>query len=77
MDEQRAYWFNMKTGEFEYRQAPSTDADCTQYIPQNPSAQALYKLYRVQGGLTMMEAMTNVLSACVGELAPFEPKFPE
>lgn len=57
-------WHNMRTGETEYRSTPPQDF--SDYIPQNESAQALYRLY-VQLGDAPIEAALKVLKICVGE----------
>lgn len=63
-------WYNYITGE-STTQEPDTDELARQLIPQNPSAQTLYNLYRQHGGLSIREAMFNILLSCVGEPARY------
>ena len=63
-------WFNYRTGDFEDREAPSTDEEAMALIPQHPAACGLYRCYRGLG-MPILEAMVNVLSRCVGDPAPF------
>ena len=66
IDNNRGYWHNYVTDEYDYNDAPTTDEQAMQYIPQDPSALGLYKCHR-KLGLPILEAMIRVLSACVGE----------
>lgn len=68
--ETKRFWTNQKTGEIECRHAPDTDEDAILYISQEPAAQNMYVCYR-ELGLPITEAMINVLSASIGESAPF------
>ena len=60
----KMYWHNFVTGEYEYIDTPS---DFTNYIPQEPAALNLYKLYIQHMGLSPLESCTKVLEACVGK----------
>lgn len=59
-------WYNFTTDEYEYRDAPTTDEQAMWCIPQDPSALALFQIYRKQD-LPILESMIHVLTACVGE----------
>ena len=63
MSDNKFYWFNYKTGDYELIDTPS---DFTNYIPQQDAAISLYKLY-IQTGDPALEAARKVLSICVGE----------
>lgn len=58
------YWFNYKTGEYEYITCPQ---DFAPYIPQSPAAQNLYKLYVENMNLSPIEAAQKVLEAAIGK----------
>lgn len=68
METQRT-WFNRKTGQPDNR-PPITDEIALQYIQQSNAAKAVYTIYR-ESGKTILEAITNVLSAELGQVAPF------
>lgn len=55
-------WYNYKTGEYENRELPE---DFTDYIPQDPTALALYKLC-LQMGESPAKAARSVLVAVAG-----------
>lgn len=59
-------WYNYKTGEWEERDAPQTDEEAVNYIPQQAGV-AMYHLLREYRGLSIPEAMLYVLSVAVGE----------
>lgn len=63
-------WYNFKTGENEERETPE---DFTDYIPQDPSALALYKVC-LQMGETPIQAVNSVMASVaksvIGEGAP-------
>jgi len=65
MKEEKRYWHNYKTGEIEYREAPTTDAEALELISQLPAAQGLYDCRRKLGD-GILDAMMAVLTACVG-----------
>lgn len=60
------YWHNYKTGEAEYIDTPE---DFTNYIPQVPAAQKLYKLYVEHMNLLPINAACKVLEVCIGKKA--------
>jgi hypothetical protein len=57
-------WENMRTGETDWRSTPPQDY--SDYIPQDESVQALYRLYQ-QMGDSPSDAALKVLKICVGE----------
>ena len=59
-------WYNYTTGKYEPGDAPTTDEQAMQYIPQHPSVLALFQVYRKQD-LSILDSMARVLSACLGE----------
>lgn len=64
--DKRMYWHNFDTGEADYVEAPKTDEEAVKYLPIG-AARNLYTLYREHEGLKVIEAMTRILSHCVGE----------
>jgi hypothetical protein len=60
------YWHNYVTGEYDYLDMPQTDEEALNYLPQYPAARMLYELQRSMGD-SILNAMGEVLSACVGE----------
>lgn len=60
----RSYWFNYVKGEYEYIDTPT---DFSNYIPQIPAAQSMYRLLVNNMGETPLKACAKVLEACVGE----------
>jgi len=62
------YWHNYRTGETDYREAPASDEEAVDYLPQGAGTQ-LYLLYREHSEkpLSVLEAMVKVLSVAVGE----------
>lgn len=60
----RNYWHNYETGEREYRDAPHTDEEALQLLPQNTAAKGLYEIYRLQSH-TILNSMLKVLTACI------------
>jgi hypothetical protein len=58
------FWHNFQTGEADHREAPTTDEDAIQYIPQLEAAQRLYECLRLQGK-GILEAMKETLTACL------------
>ncbi len=60
-----SYWYNYVTDEYETRRAPTTDDEATALIPQHPSAQALFTIYRGQGD-TILDTIVKVLRDCLG-----------
>jgi len=62
--------YNYATEQDVVWETPTTDEQARQLIPQYPSAQNLYRVYRT-AGKTVLEAMANVLSVVVNEPAPF------
>lgn len=64
--DRRMYWSNFLTGGSDHRLTPNTDEEAVQYIPQHPSAQNLYHLYR-EMSMSVIDAMTKVLMICAGE----------
>ena len=59
----KMYWYNFKTGKYDYIETP---ADFMDYIPQSPSAQSLYKLYIEARGKSPVEACCKVLEIVAG-----------
>ena len=66
-------WHNYATGETDYIEEPTTDAQALQYLPQSTAAIGLYNCYR-QLGQDILTAMANVLSASVGQECPYPVK---
>ena len=61
--DKRRYWYNFKTGEYDFIRSPDNMKD---YIPQNSAAQGLYDCY-IKMGKSPTEASIETLKACVGE----------
>ena len=59
------YWENIRTGESDFREAPTTDEEAVDYLPQGAGVN-LYKLYRETGN-GIIESMIKVLTIAVGE----------
>ena len=57
-------WYNFVTGECDY--LSETPQDFRPYISQNKSAQALYDLLVNHKNKTPLEAVVQVLTACIG-----------
>ena len=68
MTKQESYWHNYVTGEYDYREFPTSFDDARAYIPQIPAAQGLFQVYEKME-LPLLEAMTKTLEACVGKRA--------
>ena len=64
MEDKRLYWFNYMTGEYDYREMPSTDDEVLNYIPQDVAVWGLYRCHR-QMDKGIAEAMIATLTACV------------
>ncbi len=60
MNENKAFWYNYRTKQFE-ECSPATYED---YIPQHAAAQGLYQVLVMQGK-TPLEAAAHVLEACI------------
>lgn len=60
------FWYNFVTGEYDYREAPTTDKEAVQYIPQLGGV-GLYQIFRERDSLTIIEAMAKVLEIAAGE----------
>ena len=58
-----AYWYNYKMQEYEC--VSGIPIPLSDYIPQIPAAQRLYRLYILHIGCTPLEAAMKVLKACV------------
>ncbi len=67
-------WYNYRTGESTADQP--TDATISDYLPQDESALALYHLYRA-GGLSVLEAIEDVILVALGEQPRHEPNWPD
>ena len=63
---QLMWWHNYKTGEYDYRERPTSDEEAIKYIPQLDAAQGLYQCLR-EMGKDILEAMKEVLIACLPE----------
>lgn len=59
----RSYWFNFRTCQYDYRECPT---DFRDYISQDPSAQALYRLYQDVRGDSPIEAAIRILKLSAG-----------
>ena len=59
-------WYNYRTGACDLYATP-TDETISDYLPQNPAALSMYRLYRNFGDLTVLQSMANVLLAVLGE----------
>lgn len=57
-------WWNFATQSDDERE-PDTDEIAAQYIPQGEAAQGLYMVKR-ERGLSIIDAMIDVLDACAG-----------
>ena len=68
-------WYNYSTREYDYIGAPMIDAQALQYLPLSPPVGQLYNCYR-RAGLSILEAMANVLSASCGQESPYPIKEP-
>ena len=58
-----AYWYKYKMQEYEY--VPDIPILLSDYIPQIPAAQSLYRLYILHMGCAPLEAAAKVLEACI------------
>jgi hypothetical protein len=56
-------WYNYRTKQYEARDTPDGD-EWLDYISQEPPAQALYRLYVLQG-VAPIEAAKNALTAMI------------
>lgn len=66
-------WYNYRTQE--YIEDDPTDETIADYLPQHPSALALYSLYR-KGQLSMLDAMENVLLIDLDKEPKYKPIWP-
>lgn len=57
-------WYNWKTNDYDYRDAPQTDEEAKQYIRQDIASQGLYDLRREMGD-DVLHAILYVLEAHV------------
>jgi hypothetical protein len=57
-------WYNFTTGEYDQLSVPPTDEQARQFIPQDPSVQQLYTLYRQD--MDVKHAMVKVLEKWLG-----------
>ncbi len=67
-------WYNYRTGE--HTSDNPTDETIADYLPQDESALAIYRLYRI-GGLSVLDAMENVLMTAIGKQPRHEPNWPD
>jgi hypothetical protein len=58
--------YNYKTQKYDEMETPTTDEVALDYLPQHPAAKGLFEVLRLQD-LSILDAMIEVLSACVGE----------
>ncbi len=63
------YWHNYDTGEYDYREAPTTLEEAYPYLPNSPTlaARSLLEIYVKHKEMDLMEAMTEVLTLCIPE----------
>ena len=66
MDDSMYNWNNFSTEEYDAIDAPETDEEALDYLPQIPAARGLYRVHRAKGE-DIIESMRLVLMACVGE----------
>lgn len=59
-------WWNYATGEYDLREAPTTDEEALHYVPQVAAAHGLFRVYRAMG-VSIFEALKETLTACIGE----------
>ena len=60
-------WHNYRTGEYDYREAPTTDEEARDYVPQGAGSN-LYTLYRRgEENISIMEALIKVLTIATGK----------
>lgn len=64
----RGEWYNFAEHKYDAIEAPQADEEAVKYIPQIQAAQGLYHVHRAMGK-SILEAMRDVLTACVGEKA--------
>lgn len=60
----KLYWYNYRTGEYDYRERPTSDEEAVEYISQLDAAQGQYQCLR-ELGKDILEAMKEALSACL------------
>lgn len=63
-------WYNYKTNKFELRNAPKTDEEAYDLLPQSGGV-GLFKIYRELGD-SILEAMIKVYSKALGSDVPTE-----
>lgn len=61
----KGYWYNYKTSQYEYTDAPTNDTEAKEFLPQINSARGLYDCHRALR-LSVLEAMVRVLECAVG-----------
>jgi hypothetical protein len=65
-EDDRMYWYNFRTQEYELRDTPSNMSD---YISQHPAAQGAYKCHLALGK-TPLEAALAVMNVIVEQVTP-------
>ena len=65
VSDNRGYWYNYDTKDYEYRSAPQTTDEALPFIPTLLGARGLFTCY-VSLGDTVLDAMLKTLSRCVG-----------
>ena len=71
------YWYNFVTDEYDAVAGPITsDEQAELYLPQLAGV-ALYRIWRGQYDLPILEAMVKVLDAAIGEAAPDDGSHPQ
>ena len=59
----KMFWYNFKTEKTEFIDTP---LDFANYLPQEPAALSLYKLYIEHKGFSALESACKVLETCCG-----------
>ena len=49
----KRWWWNQKTGEAEFKEAPTTDEEAEAFLPQLPPVIGLYRAQRFSGNDTL------------------------
>jgi len=64
-------WYNYRLRK--YVTDGPTDDTVLDYMPQNPAAEMLYRIYHEEGGLSLLDALANVLTAVLGQPVLYPP----
>lgn len=70
---ERTQWANFATGRMDWRpEPPTTDAEASQYIPQDAATQAQYLALRDQGA-TPVQAIRTIITEALATWRPPKP----